>query len=646
MSITYQWTLRDAVQSLMATRASADEIIEAIEAIPEGVFSQVQSGGGTFFDLFHLNGRKEWEEVSKLLTYFKEKGIRQSALIRGDMLVGYKRYSQKTVDEFVMEYAKLGMNVLQNFHGLNDSNLTAKVAKAVKKAQAAGYDIIAQGVICIENNPNVTIESCLAHARKLIEQGHKGFYLKSASGVVKPEFIEELMLRLHQEFPEEKMGLHIHSTYGYAEPGYIKAFKTALHSGIDLELDVQNHALSGNTAQASILDVHEMLLADPDESVRDYAAQMNVDADKFTELDQNTARLRNKYRDTELVYDKELYELLEKECVPGGELAALKSTYHEGLSPILQTTDWNTILKYITQVRSVVRKDLGYPTQVTPYAKITGDQAVQCLLNIMIGAGSGERKQEILSDLPRYLRSEEAAKVMYSQLREGTVSYLTGGIGKVSKLANKELIALAREQMKEKPKSYLREQWSKAVNALKEVGIKTPAVQQILSGVLIQNGPAHVVKCANDNNEPKDVKVPSWTYHADIPSMELLAQDVLALKRIEDGIIKFPQGHNEFRVNKIQRLRESIAEKYKALHHETILNEEELRRIQAQGMSSRFNGNYLNAMIHDVVEGKGKGLHECMMCSLRHSADIKMTRRVNGAFPVRKKHLWPASTRS
>ena len=114
----------------------------------------------------------------------------------------------------VFEYAAMGMNILQNFHGMNDARCLTGVAQAVAEAQAAGHDIIAQGTICIEDNPNISIEDSLSFARELIDMGHQGFYLKSASGRLDPDFVYHLATALYQHFPDQDMTIHAHSTYG------------------------------------------------------------------------------------------------------------------------------------------------------------------------------------------------------------------------------------------------------------------------------------------------------------------------------------------------------------------------------------------------------------------------------------------------
>ena len=141
--IKFQDVFRDSIQSLFGTNPSAQEMINAYPTAHLIGTDAIQTGGGTFFDIFAKKSRNEWAEVEKLLLHFKSHGVRQSALIRGDFLLGYEPQSYDVIKGLVFEYAKMGVNILQNFHGLNDAACLSGVAQAVTEAQGEGYDIIA-----------------------------------------------------------------------------------------------------------------------------------------------------------------------------------------------------------------------------------------------------------------------------------------------------------------------------------------------------------------------------------------------------------------------------------------------------------------------------------------------------------------------
>ena len=113
--IQFQDVLRDAVQSLFGTNPSAEEIIDAYPEAHRTGTASIQTGGGTFFDIFAKKGRDEWREVERLISHFSDLGIRQSALIRGDFLFGYEPQPYDVIKAMVFEFAEMGMNILQNF---------------------------------------------------------------------------------------------------------------------------------------------------------------------------------------------------------------------------------------------------------------------------------------------------------------------------------------------------------------------------------------------------------------------------------------------------------------------------------------------------------------------------------------------------
>ena len=221
--IKFQDVYRDAIQSLFGTNPSADEIIAAYQHVDLTGISSIQTLGGTFLDIFAEKRRDEWEEVRKIATHFKEKGVKQTALIRGDMLFGYEPQPFDVVLATVVEFAKLGVNEFQNFHGMNDINVMKSVAEAVRLIHEdrdtirdkygidigdEEYDISVRGTICIEDNDNVTLEKCLAFAEELVATGHKGFYLKSASGRLDAEFTSKLTAALLDKYPDHDIGIH------------------------------------------------------------------------------------------------------------------------------------------------------------------------------------------------------------------------------------------------------------------------------------------------------------------------------------------------------------------------------------------------------------------------------------------------------
>ena len=302
--IRFNHTLRDGVQSLFGTRCSVEEILGAYANTHAIGTATIQTGGGTFFDLFAKFGRDEWQQVESIISHFEKKNVVQTALIRGDFLVSYKAQPFPVIKEFVKQYAQMGMNVFQNFHGLNDINALLSVAEAVRQVKDEyGYDIRTQGAICIEKNKNMTLDGCKKFAERLIETGHEGFYLKSASGVVDPYFVYRLTETLAQDF-NQKIDVHIHSTYGVAPIGLMAAVEAGAENNIAVGIDVQHPAMSGSTAQPSMSKMWSLIKNHPNERVSKRLPDLNknaIDADRDA-----LHALRFKYRESEPQYNNDL----------------------------------------------------------------------------------------------------------------------------------------------------------------------------------------------------------------------------------------------------------------------------------------------------------------------------------------------------
>lgn len=510
--IRFQDVYRDAIQSLMGTNPSADQITQAYEnAVLTGVDS-IQVAGGTFYDIFAKKGRDEWAELKRITDFFRDKEvdgkkIKLSALIRGDFLFTYEPQSYDVVRATVFEHAKMGINILQNFHGMNDARCLVGVAQAVKEAQEAGYDIVAQGTICVEDKPGTDsdeyIESLVEFARELIEMGHEGIYVKSASGRLNPDMIYKLMDRLYTEFPDQKMTIHAHSTYGEAPICYMAAARAAIEHGKEITMDVQNPALAGSTAQPSMLKMLSLIKNHPLKAMRDNAPKLNIDVikDSMSKL----FAMRFLFRDFEATYNPRLLAAMRKARTPGGASATLKSIpgLVDNLGRMLGTDDWDEIQIAIYEMQAKILPDLGEPTQVTPYAanttgqaaislyseleavadlkvaiqnvideELSSDESITKILSIIsdkVGLDAGEalsreffaRGDKIKSNIhdvnsvfsllestESWSEALEAYKEQhrYDRLYQGAVNFLVGRHGRVPANVNKDLQAKALKQ--------------------------------------------------------------------------------------------------------------------------------------------------------------------------------------------------------
>lgn len=414
-------TYRDAIQSLLGTNPTAEEIVNAHPNADKMVAlcgGMLQTCGGTFYDTPSRKGRDPFSFIRTINAAYK--AVKNSALFRGGCLTVFKCNPEDVVLETVLQHAKAGVNVLQNFHGQNDTRMMGMVANAARIAREQhGYDIVAQGTICVEDNSNVTIQSCLQTARELIKSGHKGFYLKCASGRIKADFMRELVGRLMDEFPTQSVDMHIHHLYGEALPAYVAGIEAAVARGKSIGADVLHPAIAGNTAQPSILDLYDLLINHHDPKVRENAPKIDYEAIEADTKSLQELRLRYGYAETK--YNPRLLIAMYNARVPGGASATLRAIpgLEKNLAAALGTDDWDRIQIAIYEMQAKILKRLGDPTQVTPYALLTTTEAAFAVLR------------------------EKQGKDPLADLTSDTVDYLVGRLGKVPESADPELINMA-----------------------------------------------------------------------------------------------------------------------------------------------------------------------------------------------------------
>lgn len=645
--IRFNETYRDAIQSLFGTAPSADEIIAAHPNAHKIGSTTIQTGGGTFFDIFARNGRDEWEEVEKIITHFKEKYVRQTALVRGDCMFGYKPLSYDVIKATVREYALMGMNVFQNFHGLNDIDAMKSVAQAINEvrkelaAEGTPVDIEAQGAICIEDNPNITVESCLEFADQLIATGHKGFYLKSASGCVDPEFVRKLTAALIKKYPEQSIDIHVHSTYGKAPACYMAAMEEGIERDHPIGIDVQHPAMSGSTAQPSMLKMISLMRNHPNPKVKAQALELDKDA---IEADEKALlEMRFRYREFEASYNHELLKAMRAARAPGGASATLRKIpgLEENLSRLLGTTDWDEIQIAIYKMQAKILDDLGQPTQVTPYALMTTNQAVICLFSEL---NAQQRIKAQNPDLSADEIEKQAEAYRWDNLHGDAVGYLTGALGKIPETTNPDLIQKALDKAgldevieyvpaAEKPDNlpHLEEE-------LKNAGIEKPTVKQCISANMIYGDTTkaveHIIACANNTNKPN--QPPELPYYAQEPTpeedrrsrngvslrgirnvvtaigghakLQEMAERVLHIRQIDDGLYIFPKG-------------EECLESRWRTHNVDIVSDflnsipdflSEAGFTQKQILSYEFKIENALFCIKDTCDSKGRGMFDHM----------------------------------
>lgn len=348
--------LRDAHQSLIATRMRTEEMMPILEKLDQVGYNALEMWGGATFDscLRFLN-EDPWERLRKIRKEVKNTKLQM--LLRGQNILGYKHYADDVVEEFVKRAVGNGIDIIRIFDALNDTRNLQKAVDATKKA--GGH---AQGTISYTVSPVHTNEAFIKLGMELEQMGADSICIKDMAGLLKPFGTYDLIKAMKSKItiPIE---LHTHATSGLASMTYLKA----IEAGVDI-VDTAMSPFSGGTSQPPT----EPLVATLQGTEHDTGFDMNL----LNEIAEHFRPLREKSLESGLLDPKvmgvDINTLIYQ--VPGGMLSNLVS----------QLKQQNAMDKYEEVLKEVprVREDLGFPPLVTPSSQIVGTQAV---LNVMTG---------------------------------------------------------------------------------------------------------------------------------------------------------------------------------------------------------------------------------------------------------------------
>jgi methylmalonyl-CoA carboxyltransferase 5S subunit len=347
--------LRDAHQSLMATRMAMEDMAPACEDIDKAGYWSVECWGGATFDAcIRFLNEDPWE---RLRTFRKlMPNSRLQMLLRGQNLLGYRHYEDTVVDRFVEKAAENGMDVFRIFDALNDIR---NVRRAVKAVQKVGKH--AQGTICYTVSPLHTTTGFVEMAERLVELGCDSICIKDMAALLKPQPAYDIVRAIKEAVGEHvRIHIHVHSTTGVTLVSLMKA----IEAGADC-VDTAISALSLGPGHNPTESLMEMLEGTP------YTA--SLDKERLLKIKDHFNKIRPRYREFLSNITGVETEIFDSQ-IPGGMLSNMESQ-------LKQQGAGDRLREVLAEV-PLVRKDAGYPPLVTPSSQIVGTQAV---FNVMMG---------------------------------------------------------------------------------------------------------------------------------------------------------------------------------------------------------------------------------------------------------------------
>ena len=369
--------LRDANQSLMATRLPYADYADILPEMDKAGYYSVECWGGATFDscLRYLN-EDPWERLRNIRKNMPN--TRLQMLLRGQNLLGYKHYHDDVVEKFVELSIKNGIDIIRIFDALNDFRNIQTALEAAKKY--ATENTIASGCISYTQSPVHTVQKYVEMCRELQKMGFDTICFKDMAGTMSPWEAENLVKGVKDAIGDMPLILHTHCTTGMA---YMTITK-AIEAGVDV-IDTATSCFSNGTSQAA---TETMFYA-----CQQYGIETGLNEEVINKVNDYFKPVKQKYIDNGLISPKSMatdsQALVYK--VPGGMLSNM----------IANLKDMNAMDKFDEALLEIpsVRKDLGYPPLVTPLSQMVGNQAV---INVLMG----ERYKQISTEIKNYFKGE------------------------------------------------------------------------------------------------------------------------------------------------------------------------------------------------------------------------------------------------
>ncbi|HDZ5418278.1 TPA: sodium-extruding oxaloacetate decarboxylase subunit alpha [Vibrio harveyi] len=362
--------LRDAHQSLFATRLRIDDMLPIAQQLDNiGYWSLECWGGATFDSCIRFLGEDPWERLRELKKAMPKTPLQM--LLRGQNLLGYRHYADDVVDKFIERSVVNGMDVFRVFDAMNDPRNMQQAIAAVKKQGAH-----AQGTLCYTTSPVHNLQTWVEIAQQLNELGVDSIAIKDMAGILTPTLASELVSTLKQQVDVD-LHLHCHSTAGMADMTLMKA----IEAGVD-RVDTAISSMSGTYGHPAT----ESLVA----SLQNTKYDTGLDISALEAVAAYFREVRKKYAAFEGQLKGSDSRIIVAQ-VPGGMLTNMESQLKQQNA----ADKLDAVLEEIPKVR----KELGYLPLVTPTSQIVGTQSV---INVLMG----ERYKTITKETAGVLRGE------------------------------------------------------------------------------------------------------------------------------------------------------------------------------------------------------------------------------------------------
>ena len=361
-------TLRDAHQSLWATRMRTDDILKIAETIDNAGFYSLECWGGATFDVcMRFLRENPWQRLREIKKVCRKTPLQM--LFRGQNILGYKHYPDDIVERFTALACENGMDIFRVFDALNDPRNLEQAIKCVKK-----YGGHAQGTICYTTSPVHTVANYVKLAKEQASMGVDSLAIKDMAGILTPGAARELVAALKKALPEMPIQVHSHMTSGMAAAMYMAAAEAGAGC-----FDCAISTLSSFSSQPPTESIVSILESEGFDCGLDRAA--------LTKINSYFKDLKQKRQPASSAKVEPVDAGVLVHAIPGGMISNLRSQ--------LAQQDALDRLPEVLEELPKTRADMGYPPLVTPTSQIVG---VQSVLNVL----SGKRYSMVTDETKRY----------------------------------------------------------------------------------------------------------------------------------------------------------------------------------------------------------------------------------------------------